>query len=133
MSAIIGVDRVERKELKWRMDRAEPFTLLEILPEEEYRRGHLPGALSVPPDRVADLVPELVGDRDTETVLYCANSDCNASRRAAKELEALGYTNVRVYEGGKKDWVDHGLPLENETAPVAPAFAAGSAGPSGIE
>ena len=133
MSAIIGVDHIERKELKWRMDRAEPFVLMEILPEEEYRKGHLPGALSVPPERVADLVPELVRDRDLETVLYCANSDCNASRSAAKELEALGYTNVRVYEGGKKDWVDHGFPLENETAPVAPSLAPGTAGPTGTE
>jgi len=118
MSAIIGIGRVERKELKWRMDRAEPFVLLEILPEEEYRKGHLPGALSVPPDRVAELVPALVSDRETEIITYCAHSGCNASREAARELEALGYTNVRAYEGGKRDWVDHGLPLENESAPA---------------
>ena len=117
MSAIIGIGRVERKELKWRMDRAEPFILLEVTPEEDYRKGHLPGALSVPPDRVAELVPELVPDRDAEIITYCAHSECNASRSAARELEALGYTNVRAYEGGKRNWVDHGLPLENETTP----------------
>jgi rhodanese-related sulfurtransferase len=126
MSAITGVERVERKELKWRMDRAEPFTLLEILPEEEYRKGHLPGALSVPPDRVAELVPDLVRDRDGEVIVYCAHSECMASRRAAQELEALGYTNVRAYEGGKRDWIDHGFPLENETTPAVEA--PGSAG-----
>jgi rhodanese-related sulfurtransferase len=27
-------------------------------------------------------------------------------------LAALGYTNVRDYEGGKQDWIDAGLPLE---------------------
>jgi rhodanese-related sulfurtransferase len=114
MSAIIGIDRVERKELKWRMDRAEPCVILEVLPEEDYRRGHLPGALSVPLDRVADLVPELVTDRDVEVIVYSAHSECNDGRRAARELEALGYTNVRSYDGGKRDWIDHGLPLENE-------------------
>jgi rhodanese-related sulfurtransferase len=118
MSAIIGIDRVERKELKWRMDRAEPCVILEVLPEEEYRRGHLPGALSVPLDRVADLVPTLVTDRDMEVIVYSAHSECNDGKRAARELEALGYTNVRSYDGGKRDWVDHGMPLENETAPA---------------
>jgi rhodanese-related sulfurtransferase len=118
MSAIIGIDRVERKELKWRMDRAEPCVILEVLPEEEYRRGHLPGALSVPLDRVADLVPTLVTDRDMEVIVYSAHSECNDGKRAARELEALGYTNVRSYDAGKRDWVDHGMPLENETAPA---------------
>jgi rhodanese-related sulfurtransferase len=131
MSAITGIDRIERKELKWRMDRAEPCVILEIEPEEEYRKGHLPGALSVPPDRVAQLVPELVPDRDVEVVTYCAHSECNDPRRAARELEALGYTNVRAYEGGKRDWVDHGFPLENESAPAV--FAPGPAPAGKVE
>jgi rhodanese-related sulfurtransferase len=25
----------------------------------------------------------------------------------------MGYTNVRDYEGGKKDWIDAGLPVES--------------------
>ena len=131
MSAIIGIDRIERKELKWRMDRAEPSVFLEIASEDEYRKGHLPGALSVPPDRLAELVPELVQDRDVEVVVYCEHTECMDAPRAARELEALGYTNVRVYAGGKRDWVDHGLGLENETAPAV--FAPGSAGASKLE
>ena len=133
MSAIIGVDRVERKELKWRMDRAEPFVLLEIQSEEEYRRGHLPGALSVPPGRVAELVPSLVRARDVEIIVYCEHSGSNDGRRAAQELEALGYTNVRSYDAGKRDWVDHGFPLENETPPASPSPAAGTTGTSKVE
>jgi rhodanese-related sulfurtransferase len=114
MSVITGVERAERKEVRWRIDRAEPFVLLEIEPEEEYRRGHLPGALSVPPGRVAELVPDLVSDRDAEIIVYCCAHDCMDGRRAAKELEALGYTNVRSYDGGKRDWIDSGFALENE-------------------
>jgi rhodanese-related sulfurtransferase len=26
----------------------------------------------------------------------------------------MGYENVRDYEGGKKDWIDAGLPIEGE-------------------
>src|SRR3954464_8350146 len=104
MSVITGVERAERKEIKWRIDRAEPFVLLEIEPEEDYRRGHLPGALNVPFERLAELVPELVSDGDAEVVVYCCGSGCMDGRRAAQELESLGYTNVRSYDGGKKDW-----------------------------
>jgi len=128
MSVITGIDRAERKELKWRMDRAEPFALLEIEPEDDYRRGHLPQALSVPPDRVADLVPDLVADREMEVIVYCCAPDCANGRQAARELQALGYTNVRSYDGGKRDWIDHGLPLENETTPVVFSPGASDAG-----
>lgn len=28
----------------------------------------------------------------------------------------MGYANVVDYEGGKQDWIDHGLPVESEDA-----------------
>lgn len=33
---------------------------------------------------------------------------------AARELAALGYTNVKDYKAGKQDWLDAGLPAEGE-------------------
>jgi rhodanese-related sulfurtransferase len=106
------VETVERKEIRWRLDRAEPFVLIETLPEEEFRKGHLPGAVCVPPDRVVDLVPELFPDRSAEIVVYGADHESLAALQAARELSVLGYTTVRVYRGGKKDWVSHGQPME---------------------
>ena len=32
---------------------------------------------------------------------------------AARELAALGYTNVRDYAGGKQEWMEAGLPVES--------------------
>jgi rhodanese-related sulfurtransferase len=34
---------------------------------------------------------------------------------AARELAALGYTNVKDYKAGKQDWIDAGLPTEGES------------------
>jgi 3-mercaptopyruvate sulfurtransferase SseA len=31
---------------------------------------------------------------------------------AARALAAMGYSNVRAYEGGKQEWQEAGLPLE---------------------
>lgn len=33
---------------------------------------------------------------------------------AARELVAMGYTNVNEYPGGKKEWIDAGFPVEGE-------------------
>jgi rhodanese-related sulfurtransferase len=41
------------------------------------------------------------------------------SDKAARELAALGYTNVRDYSGGKQDWIDAGLPTESESEQAA--------------
>lgn len=34
----------------------------------------------------------------------------------ARELAALGYTQVRHYGGGKQEWAEAGLPFEGRSA-----------------
>jgi rhodanese-related sulfurtransferase len=102
---------ISREELKAKMDRGDPFTLFEVLPLMYWRKHHLPGAKSLPPTQVAKVVQELVPDRGAEIVLYCWDDDCPTSGWAGTELETLGYTNIREYSAGKKDWIDAGLPL----------------------
>ena len=47
--------------------------LLEVLPPEEYREEHLPGAINVPLKKLdAPAVADL--DRDRPTVVYCWDS-----------------------------------------------------------
>ena len=62
---------ITREELKAKLDRHEPLVLLEALPEEYYRRSHLPGARSMPHDRVRELAPKLAPDKNAEIVTYC--------------------------------------------------------------
>ncbi len=45
-------------------------------------------------------------------VTYCSGVTCPNSKIAAHRLTALGYTDVRAYEGGKEEWVGAGLPVE---------------------
>ncbi len=54
-------------------------------------------------DRIADLP-------------YCMNVDCEASTEEARELEGMGYRNVRHYAEGKQDWMRAGLPVEGKRA-----------------
>lgn len=64
---------ISREELKAKIDRGDDFTLVETLAEERYRAAHLPGARNLPPDRIRELAPELLPDRDADIVLYCGS------------------------------------------------------------
>ena len=105
---------ITRDELREKIERGDDFALFEVLPTMYWRKHHLPGARSLPPSEVSELVPQLVPDRSAEIVLYCWDLACPTAERAARELAALGYTNVKDYDAGKKDWIDHGLPMRRD-------------------
>ncbi len=62
---------IERDELKEKIERGDAFALFEVLPAMYWRRHHLPGARSLPPEQVRELVPQLVPDKRAEIVVYC--------------------------------------------------------------
>jgi rhodanese-related sulfurtransferase len=65
---------ISTKALKAKLDRKGSVKLVETLAPERYREGHLPGALNIPPDKIKELAPQLLPDKDAEIVTYCANS-----------------------------------------------------------
>lgn len=109
------VTKITRNALKAKIERGDHFYLVEALPEKYYRDAHLPGALNMPHDQVAQLAPALLPDKGCEVVVYCANAPCRNSAIAAEQLQALGYVRVLEYAEGKQDWVDAGLPVERDT------------------
>ena len=67
------VKTISRDELKQKLDRGDDFSLVETLGEEKYRHSHLPTAINIPPDRVAELAPTVLPDKSAEIVVYCAS------------------------------------------------------------
>lgn len=102
---------ISRDELRTMMDENREFKLIEALPEKAFRKAHLPGAINIPveADDFEEQVREAVPDKDKDIVVYCANTECPASPKAAKKMEAMGYTSVHDYEAGKEDWQEAGL------------------------
>jgi len=88
----------------------EAFILVDVLTHENFTHIHLPGAINLPLDTLRELAPLVLGF-DDEIVVYCASFSCQASRRAARQLMDLGFTNVLDYTGGIQDWTDGDLPL----------------------
>jgi rhodanese-related sulfurtransferase len=108
------VETISRDELTEKIARHDKFRLVEVMPEEEYHRAHLPGAINLPPDQVGRLAFKRLRDRDAEIVLYSDGSESHPSEGAARELAERGYTHVRDYAEGKQDWIDSGLPVESD-------------------
>lgn len=92
---------------------AEDAIVAEVLPRPEYEWAHLAGAIHLPlKGWDVDHVTERV-DRDRPVIVYCNNTECDQSPRAAWRLETLGY-DAYDYVAGKQDWLSYGLPHEGE-------------------
>ncbi len=107
-------NEISRNELHRELTGDTTLTLVEALGAAFFDDAHLPGAINIPPDQVDRLAPRLLPDVDAPIVVYCSGT-CQNSEIVAKRLEELGYASVRIYVGGKEDWVEHDLPVERTT------------------
>jgi rhodanese-related sulfurtransferase/DNA-binding transcriptional ArsR family regulator len=89
--------------------REEGVEVLDVRPEDEYRAGHIPGARSVPVERMEAYLDEI--PRDREVVAYCRGPYCVFSDEAVALLRSRGYRARRLREG-LPDWRAAGLPVE---------------------
>jgi hypothetical protein len=60
--------------VKAKLDRKEGITVVETLAPERYREAHIPGALNIPPERIKELAPQLLRNKDAEIITYCTNT-----------------------------------------------------------
>ncbi len=88
----------------------EAKTVLNVDPSDVYAREHVPGAAWLCRTRLELRIGDAVPDRQSAVVVTCA--DGVQSALAAATLARLGYTGVRVLEGGTRAWVAAGLPVE---------------------
>jgi len=95
-----AMEAVEGDELLRRVRRGE-VTVLDVRPPEEYRAGHIPGALSVPLGELKARLEELPKDR--EIVAYCRGPYCVMAVEAVALLRKKGFTAHRM-EQGVVDW-----------------------------
>ena len=102
-----AMEPVDRDELIDRV-RKDEVTVLDVRPVEEYRAGHIPGAISGPVDELKRHLSKL--PRDREIVAYCRGPYCVMAVEAVEILRAHGFEAVRL-EDGVPDWRARGLPI----------------------
>lgn len=105
---------IERDELKQMIDSDLDVKVVEVLGPESYDQFHLPGAINVPVGKdFEERIQQAVPDKSKPVVVYCKDTDCEASPSAAHAMDRLGYEEVYDYEAGKEDWKAAGLPVES--------------------
>lgn len=91
-----ATEEVDREELLVRV-RAGHATVLDVRPREEYAAGHIPGAVSIPLEELADRLVELPADQ--EIVAYCRGAYCVLAHDAVRWLTAQGRSASRLTDG----------------------------------
>jgi adenylyltransferase/sulfurtransferase len=76
--------------------------LLDVREKDEYREGHLEGAVSLPRGFLEIKVETTVPEKSTPVIAYCAGG--TRSLLAAKALKEMGYQNVVSMAGGYGAW-----------------------------
>jgi rhodanese-related sulfurtransferase/DNA-binding transcriptional ArsR family regulator len=102
-----GDEPVTRDELQ-RLAKTRRVTVLDVRPGEEYTAGHLPGAVSIPLDQLADRLHELPDNE--QIVAYCRGAYCVLAHDAVRLLTANGRTAARLADG-MLEWRLAGLPV----------------------
>jgi len=91
-----SVDEVDRDSLL-ALARAGQVTVLDVRPAEEYAAGHIPGAVSIPLEQLADRLADLPADADI--VAYCRGAYCVLAHDAVRLLAAEGRAARRLADG----------------------------------
>ena len=89
----------------------DEFTWVEALPRKAFDEGHIPGAVNIPMEHVAENAEKHLDNEDT-VVVYCQNYACKASGVVAGKLLKLGYEDTVDFAAGKDGWTDAGFELE---------------------
>jgi rhodanese-related sulfurtransferase len=104
------VKTVTPKQLKAMLHDDAEIALLDVREAGQFGESHLLFATSLPYSRLELDVGALVPRRSARVVV-CDDGVLGVASRAVKRLQALGYTDVSVLDGGTRAWVAAGYAL----------------------
>ena len=98
--------------VKRRIDAGDKFLLVDVREDNEWARGHLPGAVHLGKGIIERDIEARVPDTGAKVVLYCGGGFRSAL--VADNLQKMGYTNVESMDGGWRGWLEAGLPTAKD-------------------
>lgn len=110
--SMTGYTKISAEEARQMIDEAERFIILDVRTAEEFDEGHIPCAMLIPGEVIAERAEEELPDKDVSLFVYCRSG--RRSAQAARKLADMGYTAVYDF-GGIIDW-----PYEVTTAEDCP-------------
>ena len=72
--------------------------IIDVRSPQEYREGHINGAISIPDYQIKRTIQRIVDKKDETIIVYCSTG--HRSQAVQQVLQNMGYTNVyNVYDG----------------------------------
>ena len=99
-------------QVKEQLSNGNEYAVVDVREKEEYREGHLAGALSLPRGFLEIRVEQEVPDKSKPVIAYCAGG--TRSLLAAKQLKEMGYQRVISMNGGYSAWKGAGYPWKQD-------------------
>jgi len=99
-------------DVKRRGDAGEKFLIVDVREDNEWAKGHLPGAIHMGRGIIERDIEQRVPDTNAKLVLYCGGGFRSAL--VAENLQKMGYSNVESMDGGWKGWLEAGLPIARD-------------------
>lgn len=75
--------------------------------------GHIPGAVNISLSDLERRIGELAGMENDSILVYCADTSCSSSDRAAAILVSHGFNRVFIFRGGIGAWREAGYEIES--------------------
>lgn len=83
--------------------------ILDVRTPEEFKGGHLKGAVLIPVSEINQRIGELSSVKDSELLVYCHSGGRSSS--ASQILRGQGFTKVHNLQGGVTAWSGMGYLL----------------------
>jgi len=99
-------------DVKRRLESGEKFLLVDVREDNEWAKGHLPGAVHMGRGVIERDIETQVPETSTRMILYCGGGFRSAL--VADNLQKMGYTAVESMDGGWRGWTEAGLPTEKD-------------------
>ena len=90
------------------------LAVVDVRPVEEYRAGHIPGAVSVPVEELSRREDEL--PKKGKVMVFCREPCCAFATQAIGYLSREGISPIRVQDS-IEDWENRGLPVSTGDTP----------------
>src|ERR1017187_4589761 len=97
-------------ELDHMLKAGDSIIVVDVREAEDFAKGHIPGALSLPQERWDDLEGT---SRDKMHIFYCYTQTCHLAAQACVKFASRGYS-VMEMEGGFAAWKAAELDIERE-------------------
>ncbi|MDO8282647.1 MAG: rhodanese-like domain-containing protein [Thermodesulfovibrionia bacterium] len=106
----IPLECITKEELLDRINNKSDYIIVDTIGNYHGNKHKIKTSTTIDYPTVIDRRKELAGH--SEIIIYCKHKDCVASKKVASALISLNVKNVKVYEGGIDEWVEHNLPIE---------------------